>query len=367
MNSPETLVYNKRKNLFALNFAKNSREKRIIIVEGYMDVISLHQYGIINTVASLGTALTENQGRLLKKYAEEIVISYDADSAGQAAAMRGLDLLNNVGCNVKVLLIPNGKDPDDFVKQNGSDEFKKLVEKALSLVEYKIKALKKDIDTNTTDGKISFLNKAADLLSKIDNNMEREMYIKKMSKEYEISQESIYAEVLKRIKPAKGFKTVSRIDRNRLKNMRKKGNSEFEKVIECERILLCVLSINNSVYRVIKDRLNPEDFEDEKDREIAKEVFSRLENNRGIVPAELINLVGDGLSDIFARLIQGECNFDDDKKAVMDIIRRMEMYRLDKREKEILELLSTSQNHSDENIEKLKQELNSILLEKKNK
>jgi len=367
MNSPETLVYNKRKNLFALNFAKNSREKRIIIVEGYMDVISLHQYGIINTVASLGTALTENQGRLLKKYAEEIVISYDADSAGQAAAMRGLDLLNNVGCNVKVLLIPNGKDPDDFVKQNGSDEFKKLVEKALSLVEYKIKALKKDIDTNTTDGKISFLNKAADLLSKIDNNMEREMYIKKMSKEYEISQESIYAEVLKRIKPAKGFKTVSRIDRNRLKNMRKKGNSEFEKVIECERILLCVLSINNSVYRVIKDRLNPEDFEDEKDREIAKEVFSRLENNRGIVPAELINLVGDGLSDIFARLIQGECNFDDDKKAVMDIIRRMEMYRLDKREKEILELLSTSQNHSDENIEKLKQELNLILLEKKNK
>ena len=241
------------------------------------------------------------------------------------------------------------------------------MEKALSLVEYKIKALKKDIDTNTTDGKISFLNKAADLLSKIDNNMEREMYIKKMSKEYEISQESIYAEVLKRIKPAKGFKTVSRIDRNRLKNMRKKGNSEFEKVIECERILLCVLSINNSVYRVIKDRLNPEDFEDEKDREIAKEVFSRLENNRGIVPAELINLVGDGLSDIFARLIQGECNFDDDKKAVMDIIRRMEMYRLDKREKEILELLSTSQNHSDENIEKLKQELNSILLEKKNK
>lgn len=96
--------------------------------------------------------------------------------------MRGLDLLNNVGCNVKVLLIPNGKDPDDFVKQNGSDEFKKLVEKALSLVEYKIKALKKDIDTNTTDGKISFLNKAADLLSKIDNNMEREMYIKRCRK-----------------------------------------------------------------------------------------------------------------------------------------------------------------------------------------
>jgi DNA primase len=367
MNSPETLVYNKRKNLFALNFAKNSREKRIIIVEGYMDVISLHQYGIINTVASLGTALTEEQGRLLKKYAEEIVISYDADSAGQAATMRGLDLLNDVGCSVKVLVIPNGKDPDEFIKRNGPETFEKLLERALSLVEYKIKALKKDIDTNTTDGKISFLNKAADLLSKIDNNMEREMYVKKISKEYEISEESMYAEVLKRVKPAKGFKTVSKIDPNRLKNIRRKGSSEFEKVIECERILLCVLSIDNSVYRAIKDRLNPKDFEDEKNKEIAKEVFNRLENNRGIVPAELINLVGDGLSDIFARLIQGECNFDDNKKAVMDIIRRIEMHKLDKREKEILEILSTSQNQSDEDVEKLKLELKSILLEKKNK
>jgi len=367
MNSPETLVYNKRKNLYALNFAKNSKEKRIIIVEGYMDVISLHQYGIINTVASLGTALTESQGKLLKKYAEEIIISYDADSAGQAATMRGLDLLNDIGCNVKVLIIPNGKDPDEFIKKNGPEAFKKLLEESLSLVEYKIRILKKDIDTNTTDGKISFLNKAAELLSKVDNNMEREMYIKKISKEYEISEESIYAEVLKRVKPAKGFRTVSNIEANKLKNVRKKGNSEFEKVIECERILLSVLSIDNSVYRVVKDRLNPEDFEDEKDKEIAKEVFSRLENNRGIVPAELINLVGDGLSDIFARLIQGECNFDDNNKAVMDIIRRMEMYRLDKREKEILELLSTSQNHSQEDVEKLKLELKSILLKKKSK
>jgi len=117
MNSPETLVYNKRKNLYGLNFAKNSGQKRIIVVEGYMDVISLFQFGIINTVASLGTALTESQGRILKKYAEEIIISYDADTAGMAATMRGLDLLNDIGCNVKVLIIPEGKDPDEFVKK----------------------------------------------------------------------------------------------------------------------------------------------------------------------------------------------------------------------------------------------------------
>jgi DNA primase len=121
VNSPETPVYHKGRHLYALNFAKNSGEKRLIIVEGYMDVISLHQSGIINTVASLGTALTENQGRLLRKYAEEIVISYDADTAGQSATLRGLDILGYMGSTVKVLTVPDGKDPDEFIGKNGPD------------------------------------------------------------------------------------------------------------------------------------------------------------------------------------------------------------------------------------------------------
>ena len=197
MNSPETIVYNKRKHLYGLNFAKDSSHKRIIVVEGYMDVISLFQFGIINTVASLGTALTQSQGRLLKKYTEEIIISFDADTAGKAATIRGLDMLDDIGCNVKVLEMPDGKDPDEFVKKNGADAFNNLIKKSLSLVEYKIKDLKSGINTNTTEGKIIFLNKTADILSKMENDIEREMYIKKIAKEYEISQESIYAEVLK--------------------------------------------------------------------------------------------------------------------------------------------------------------------------
>lgn len=366
MNSPETLVYNKRRNLYALNFAKNSGQKRIIVVEGYMDAISLFQFGIINTVASLGTALTEGQGRILKKYAEEIVISYDADTAGQAATMRGLDLLNDIGCNVKVLLIPQGKDPDEFIKKNGADAFNRLLNKALSLVEYKIKALKSEIDTNTTDEKINFLNKAADLLSKIDNNMEREMYIKKISKEYEISQESMYAEVLKRIKPRTGFKpTVLNLDNNKFKSIKNKENTEYGKIIDCERMVLCLLSIDNSLYKIIKDKINIEDFEDEKNKEIAKVVFKRFEDNKGIVPAELINLAGEESSNVFVRLIQGECNFEDNIKAVMDIIKRIELYRLDKRQKEILDLLSSPEDQSVEDKDRLKLELKSILLKKK--
>ncbi|WP_265443655.1 DNA primase [Acetivibrio straminisolvens] len=366
MNSPETLVYNKRRNLYALNFAKNSGEKRIIVVEGYMDVISLFQFGIINTVASLGTALTESQGRLLKKYAEEIIISYDADTAGMAATMRGLDLLSDIGCNVKVLIIPQGKDPDEFVKKNGPQAFKNLVENALSLVEYKIKALKSTIDTNTTDGKINFLNRAADLLSKIDNNMEREMFIKKISNEYDISQESIYAEVLRRIKPKTGFKPiVAKPDNNRLKSERNSEKSKYDTIVDCERMLLCLLSIDNSLYKVVKDRVNIDEFENEKNKEIAKIIFKRFEDKKGIVPAELINLAGEESSSVFAKLIQGECNFDDNIKAVMDIIGKMELYRLRNRQKEILQLLS-SENLSVEDSEKLKLELKTILLKMKN-
>ncbi|ABN52130.1 MAG TPA: DNA primase [Hungateiclostridium thermocellum] len=369
MNSPETLVYNKRKNLYGLNFAKNSGQKRIIVVEGYMDVISLFQFGIINTVASLGTALTESQGRILKKYAEEIIISYDADTAGMAATMRGLDLLNDIGCNVKVLIIPEGKDPDEFVKKNGPEAFNKLVENALSLVEYKIKALKSTIDTNTTEGKINFLNKAADLLSKIDNNMEREMYIKKISKEYDISQESIYAEILKRIKPKTVYKPLTRTltaknDNNRLKIEKNGKKSSYDKIIECERMLLCLLSIDNSLYKVVKDKIIVDEFKDEQNKEIAKIVFKRFEEKKGIVPAELINLAGEETSGVFARLIQGECNFDDNIKAVMDIIKKMELYRLEDRQKEILQQLSSG-NLSTEDSEKLKLELKEVLLKMK--
>ena len=129
------------------------------MVEGYMDVISLHRNGIPNAVASLGTALTESQGRLLKKYASEIIIGYDSDGAGQAATMRGLDILSAIGCNVKVLKIAGAKDPDEFVNKYGPDRFIKLMDNAITLVEYKLEKLKKDLDITTTDGKIEYLKK----------------------------------------------------------------------------------------------------------------------------------------------------------------------------------------------------------------
>lgn len=365
MNSPETMVYNKRKHLYGLNFAKNSSHKRIVVVEGYMDVISLFQFGIINVVASLGTALTESQGRLLKKYTEEIIISFDADTAGKAAAIRGLDILDGIGCNVKVLEIPDGKDPDEFVKKNGADAFNNLIKKSLSLVEYKIKALKSEIDTNNTEGKILFLNKTADVLSKMDNDMEREMYIKKIAQEYEISQESIYAEVLKRIKPKKGFKAVVINNDKKIRLKRDKDKDEHQRAVNYERMLLALISIDNSLYNLIKGKLSVESFEDEDNKRIAKTVFERLESKKGLVSAELINLADNKNSNIFTRLLQEECNFEDNKKAILDIIKKMELFKLAKREREILNVISNSKEYTAEEVNSMKLELQQILYKKK--
>lgn len=365
MNSPETLVYNKRKHLYGLNFAKDSSHKRIIVVEGYMDVISLFQFGIINTVASLGTALTQSQGRLLKKYTEEVVISFDSDMAGKAATMRGLDVLNKIGCNVKVLEMPEGKDPDDFIKKNGADIFNNLIKESLSLVEYKIKALKNEIDTNNTEGKVLFLNKVADVLSKMDNDIEREMYIKKIAKEYEISQESIFAEVLKRIKPKKGFKTVVTDIDKKTRFRRSRDKDEYQRAVNHERILLSLISIDNSLYSLVKDNLSPESFEDEGNKKLAKIIFEKLENKKGLVPAELINLADKKTLNIFTRLLQEECNFEDNKKAILDIIKKMELFKLIKREREILNVITNSKDQTAEDVKNMELELKQILYKKK--
>ncbi|HEY9062681.1 MAG TPA: DNA primase [Pseudobacteroides sp.] len=366
MNSPETVVYNKGRSLYALNYAKNSGDNTLLIVEGYMDVISLHQNGIINTVASLGTALTESQGRILKKYAEEIIICYDADMAGQSAAMRGLDLLNDIGCNVKVLTIPDGKDPDEFIKKNGQVAFRKLIEGSLSLIEYKIKFLKSQVDVETTEGKLKFLNRTADVLTKVDNRLEREINIKKLSKEYGITEESLYAEVMKRTKPKgeikkpiidiKGFKDN--------KSVNNSDNKDLGKLVHLERMLIMLFSIDNSVYRFIKDRISRDYFVEE-NRQIASIVLDKLENNKGIVAAELFSVIGTEAANEYSRIIQEECNFEDNRKAVLDILKKIDLIKLEKRRKEILELLSGKNDLIEGDVEKLKEELKLLLLKQK--
>ena len=181
-----------------------------------------------------------------------MIISYDTDAAGQAATLRGLELLRNAGCSVRVLTLPEGKDPDEYIRANGADRFRWLADNAMPLVEYKIKVIRKEHDLSVTEEKIKFLNKAADVLVKVDNAMEREMYIKKLSREYEISEEAMLSEVIKRTRPAsaqrrKIAKTVETAGRTI-----SPAEGSKAKIIRNERFVLSLLCVDNSIYNVVK-------------------------------------------------------------------------------------------------------------------
>jgi len=365
LNSPETIVFNKRKNLYGLNYAKNSGSKKLVVVEGYMDVISLHQSGIINAVATLGTALTQTQGRLLNKYAEEIIISFDSDTAGQAAAMRGIDILGDIGANVKVLTIPDGKDPDEYVRSHGPKAFERLLDSARTLLEYKIARLKEQTDTDSMEGKIEFLNGAADILAKVENSVEREMYVKKIADDYGITQESLYSEIYRRIRPEKRKKlNINAVNNeSRGRDARENGQTAAEKEnVQDERFILALLCVDNSLYKTVRDRISPDSFTDEENRRIAKIVFEKLGNNREITPGELLNNVEGETADDFSRIFNKECHCDDNKKAIMGKITSMELNKIKKRQLEILGLLKDESRLTEGDVEKLKQELRNLTL-----
>lgn len=196
LNSQESSVFLKKNNLYGLNITRQEigKENQAILVEGYMDVISLYQNGIRNVSASLGTALTENQAKLLKRYTNNIVLSYDADQAGINAALRGLDILHKENCKVRVLHVTDGKDPDEFVKKNGKLAFKKLIDDALPFADYKISILRKNIDISKTEGRVDFLKKAAEVLRQL-SPVEADIYIKKLAQETRISEGAIRLEM----------------------------------------------------------------------------------------------------------------------------------------------------------------------------
>lgn len=191
LNSPETPLFKKGIHLYGLNFAiKNDMNRTVIIVEGYMDCISLHQHGITNVVATLGTALTEYQAKLLKRYAEKIIISFDADIAGQNATLRGLEILKKEGFDIRVLQVPQGKDPDEYIKANGKEAFLKLIENALPLIDYRLKKAEDGINFTNKEMIIKYVKDVANVLSTLDS-IERDVYVKLVSQKSGVSEDAI--------------------------------------------------------------------------------------------------------------------------------------------------------------------------------
>ncbi|MBQ3503764.1 MAG: DNA primase [Oscillospiraceae bacterium] len=195
LNSPETLIFNKRKNLFALNLAKKTKFPYMILVEGYMDAIALHQYGFDCAVASLGTALTEDGAALLSRYTEQVVLIYDGDEAGQRATRRAIPILEKAGLQVKVLQMRDAKDPDEFLKKFGADRFKLLLEESSNRVEYQLTAILKKYDLRDDDQKVKYLQESAELISSLHSSVQREVYAGRVAEAAKISPDAMKLEV----------------------------------------------------------------------------------------------------------------------------------------------------------------------------
>ena len=200
LNSPETLIFNKRKNLFGLNLAKKTKENSLILVEGNIDVVALHQYGFDNAVASLGTSLTEDQAALMTRYAEQVILIYDGDKAGQNATQRAIPILEKAGLHVKVLQMKDAKDPDEFLKKFGADKFRLMLEESSNRVEYQLAAIARKYDIREDDQKVKFINEAAEFISTLSNAVQREVYGNRVADAAKISYDALKLEVNKAFK-----------------------------------------------------------------------------------------------------------------------------------------------------------------------
>ena len=364
INSPENIVYSKGRHLFGLNVAKKYSSKKLLIVEGYMDVISLHQRGIENVVGALGTALTEQQGWLLRKSTEQVILGFDADGAGQTAVARSMEILQNMGCDMRVLQIEGAKYPDEFIVKFGEGRFKLAMENAISLVEFKVKNLRKDINLENAADKIKFLNEIAKILAKVENTIEREIYIEKIAKGYNISKEAIFAEVNKLIySNSKGIQTLQEQNKpiRKVEQDKEEKISVNENLIKRENTIIALLiDANKNVFEKIKQNIKPEDFKDSINREIAQKLYEELEKQDSNIN-KLIDTFDEETQNHITMVMATDYEIENVEKAVDDILQKYKREKLDDRKQEILKQLETEQDT--EIKQQLGKELNSIIIE----
>lgn len=305
LNSSDTPVFKKSRNLFALNFAKQTKRDSLIFCEGYMDVISVHQAGFDNAVATLGTALTEEQAKLASKYTDKIILAYDSDGAGQAAAKRAIKIFGDTGLKVHVLSIPDAKDPDEYLKKYGAERFDMLLSGSANALEFQIERIRQQYDMDTDDGKVGFLKEFALLMAGIPNAIEREVYISRMAEETEVSKENILLQV-ERIRKSRNRseKRKQSLDTNIYIGQTPNSKNDVQrsrnlKYALAEERLIAALYKNPDYIRELQTRLTAEDFSVDSNRRLFQVLSTRLQENQGV---ELIHLSGELSSEEMAKL-----------------------------------------------------------------
>lgn len=287
LNTSDTIVFNKSVNLFSLNNAKNSKSDELILCEGYMDVIALNQAGFTNAVATLGTALTPDQASLMKRYCKEVVICYDADEAGQKATARAIDILRRVGLTVKVISIPDGKDPDEFIRRHGDKghaAFQNLLDRSGNDMDYRLRKLRSQYDMSNAQGKLDYLNEGVRLLCELDNPMERDIYASRLSDETDVSKPMITEQIARQLKRKERGRNKEEYAR-----LRKQISARDDKInpqhasnlraATAEENLIAFLVHNPDKLTYIHERLPAEDFTTDFNRRLYEYFSGKILNN----------------------------------------------------------------------------------------
>lgn len=334
LNSPETMLFDKSKNLYGLNLARASKNKQIIIVEGYMDTIALHQAGFNSAVASLGTAFNIEQAKLLRKYAEEVILVYDSDDAGTNATLRAIPMLVSSGLKVKILQVTDAKDPDEYIQKYGSEAFKKLLLNSEGYTEFQIGCIKKKYNLENTEHKVRFIMEVSKLLSKLDNAVEQDAYIKQISNITQISQDSIKQEIFKLITKDEKAIVLKNTAKNKPISKYKVENAKTAKgTVEAQKQLLNIIANNEAVYQKIKKYLKAENFIEPCLQKLATKIYELCDKNSNIYPAELINYFDNPeeqrmVTEIFALPVEYSC-VSELENAVNDQVKLILKTRID--------------------------------------
>lgn len=340
LNSPETKLFNKSKNLFGLNYAKLGKKKNIILCEGYMDVIAMHQAGFTNAVASLGTAFTSEQAVILRRYTDEVLLTYDSDQAGVKAALRAIPMLRDAGINARIVHMEPYKDPDEFIKGLGSEEFEKRMAEAQNAFLFEIDVLRKSYDISDPEQKTKFDHEMAAKLFVFEDKIQRDNYIETLSAKYSIKKEDLRGLVIKsanRIPANKGNANVHSEGYNR--NIKKVKESGIE---HSYKLLLSWLADEPNLFDDVSKIINKDDFEEEPYRKAAALLYEQFENGE-VIPARIINYFEEAdeqkaIADIFQTTFKVKMEKDDMEKALNEIVYKIKKYSIDKKLKNMTDI-----------------------------
>ena len=334
LNSPETLIFDKSRNLYGLHRARRTKKSYFLLCEGYMDVISLHQAGFTNAVASLGTALTPGHASLIKRYVQEVYLTYDSDEAGTKAALRAVPILKDVGIVAKVIRMDPYKDPDEFIKNLGAEAFEERIQKAKNGFMFSLEILSKNYDMGSPEGKTEFMREVARRLTTFDEEIERNNYIEAVAGTYHVGYED-----LRKLVSKVAIQTGLAKPAERARTSQKRKEAKEDGILTSQKLLLTWLTSDENLFRQIEKYITPEDFTGELYRTVAELLYEQYAEGN-VQPAKIMNHFTDEeehrqVASLFHTRIKELTTVKEQEKALEETILRIKNHSIEEATKKL--------------------------------